>query len=151
MEVPIQCGAVHAYDAGGVQPGLHPFADQVPLELGQGGKEMEDELAGRRGRVEAFLQRDKVDAARLQPRHLLHQVLEIAAQPVQAPHDEGIGGPGIGQGLLQVGALGGRGGPGADVRIALFTPRGLQGVVLQGGILVRGGNAGVPDVHGPGL
>ena len=113
---------------------------------------MEDELAGRRGRVEAFLQRDKVDAARLQPRHLLHQVLEIAAQPVQAPHDEGIGGPGIGQGLLQAGALGGRGGPRSRCQNSSFhTPAACRASCCRAASLFRGGNAGVADVHGPGI
>ena len=42
---------------GGLQSCLNPFPYQVPLELGQGSKEREDELAGGRGGVDVFLLR----------------------------------------------------------------------------------------------
>jgi hypothetical protein len=38
----------------GVEPGPGPLADEIPLELGQGGKDMEDQLAAAGGRVDAL-------------------------------------------------------------------------------------------------
>src|SRR5262245_7802173 len=39
---------------GRVEPGPGPLADEVPLELGQGGEDVEDQLAAAGGRVDAL-------------------------------------------------------------------------------------------------
>src|SRR5215218_4928434 len=43
--------AVATAGPGGSQPSTGAFADQVAFELGQGGKDVEDQLAARRGGV----------------------------------------------------------------------------------------------------
>lgn len=45
------------------KPLLRPFTKQVPLELGEGAKDMQDQLAAARGRVDAFLLTLEADAA----------------------------------------------------------------------------------------
>src|SRR5271166_3448960 len=39
-----------------VEPGPGPLADEIPLELGQGGKDVEDQLAAAGSRVDALLE-----------------------------------------------------------------------------------------------
>lgn len=51
----------------GDRPGLSPFADDVALELGQGGEDMEDQLPAAGGRVDLFGQALETDSPLLQP------------------------------------------------------------------------------------
>lgn len=44
-----------------VEPGPGPLADEIPLELGQGGKHVEDQLAAAGGRVDALLEAAEAD------------------------------------------------------------------------------------------
>ena len=55
--------AVAAAGPGGGQPGAGAFADQVAVELGQGGEDVEDELAAGGGGIDRFLQAPEADAA----------------------------------------------------------------------------------------
>jgi len=48
--------AVAAAGPGGGQPGGGAFADEVAFELGQGGEDVEDELAAGGGGVDRFLE-----------------------------------------------------------------------------------------------
>jgi hypothetical protein len=45
------------------QPGAGAFADEIAFELGQGGEDMEHELAAGRGGVDRFLQTPEPHAA----------------------------------------------------------------------------------------
>jgi hypothetical protein len=49
--------------SGRLEPGPGPLADEIPLELGQGGKDMEDQLAAAGGRVEALPEAPESDPA----------------------------------------------------------------------------------------
>jgi hypothetical protein len=55
--------AVAAAGPGGLQSRGGAFADEVAFELGQGGEDMEDELAARGGGVDRLLQAPEPDAA----------------------------------------------------------------------------------------
>ena len=52
-----------AAGSGGGQSGAGAFADQVAFELGQGGEDVEHELASRGGGVDRLLQAAEPDAA----------------------------------------------------------------------------------------
>jgi hypothetical protein len=54
---------VAAAGPGGGQPSAGAFADQVAFELGQGGKDVEDELATGGGGVDRLLEAAEPDAA----------------------------------------------------------------------------------------
>ena len=58
------------------QPGAGPFADVVAFELGQGGKDMEDELAARGGGIDRFLEASEPDPALRQAGDGVDQVPE---------------------------------------------------------------------------
>jgi hypothetical protein len=59
--------AVAAPGPGGGQPSGGAFADEVAFELGQGGEDVEDELATGGGGVDRLLQAAEPDAAVGQP------------------------------------------------------------------------------------
>jgi hypothetical protein len=74
------------------QPGAGAFADQVALELGQGGEDVEDKLAARRGGVDRLLQAPEPDAALSQAGDGVDQLPKGAAEPVELPDDQGVAG-----------------------------------------------------------
>jgi hypothetical protein len=55
--------ALAAAGPGGGQPGAGAFADEIAFELGQGGEDMEDELAARGGGVDRLLQATEPNVA----------------------------------------------------------------------------------------
>jgi hypothetical protein len=67
------------------QAGHRPLVDQVPLELGEGAEEVEDELAGRCGGVDALLEAAEADAAAVQFADGVDEVAERAAKAVELP------------------------------------------------------------------
>jgi hypothetical protein len=129
--------------SGGGQPGGGAFADEVAFELGQGGKDVEDELATGGGGVDRLLQTPEPDPPVGQPGDGVDQVPEGAAEPVQLPDDQGVPGPQLVQELLEGRAVGAgaAGGLGEDPVAA--GP--LEGVDLELGVLVGGGDAGIAE------
>ena len=75
---------------GGGEPGAGAFADEVAFELGQGGEDVEDELAARRGGVDCLLQAAEPDAAVGQAGDGVDQVAQGAAEAVELPDDQGV-------------------------------------------------------------
>jgi hypothetical protein len=128
---------VAAAGPGGGQPGGGAFADEVAFELGQGGEDVEDELAAGGSGVDRLLQAPEPDPALSQAGDGVDQVPQRPAQPVQLPHHEGVAGPE----LVQEGAIG------ADAAGGLgehpIAAGALEGVDLELGLLVGGGDAGV--------
>jgi hypothetical protein len=74
------------------QTGHDPFAQPGTLELGDGGKDVELQATGGRGRVEA----DEADAERRQFVDGDDQAPEVAPEPIQSPAHEHIKLPSLG-------------------------------------------------------
>jgi hypothetical protein len=83
---------VAAAGSGGGQPRGGAFADQVAFELGQGGKDVEDELAAGGTGVDRFLKAAEPDAAVGQAGDGVDEVPERPAQPVELPDDQSVAG-----------------------------------------------------------
>jgi hypothetical protein len=64
------------------------FLDHAALELGEHPQHLKHRLAGRRGRVEALLVQEEIDAECVQFRE--DQVLQAAAEPVDGPRHHDI-------------------------------------------------------------
>jgi hypothetical protein len=62
--------------SGRVEPGPGPLADEVPLELGQGGKDMEDQLAAAGGGVDALPEAPESDPSLPESGERLDEVAE---------------------------------------------------------------------------
>ena len=106
--------AVAAPGPGGGQPGAGAFADEVAFELGQGGEDVEDELAAGGGGVDRLLEATEPDPAVGEAGDGVDQVAQRPAQPVQLPDDQGVAGAQLVQELLEdrpvgAGAAGGLG------------------------------------------
>jgi hypothetical protein len=144
---PRKGGQCHPTCPGGVEPDPGPLADEVPLELGQGGEDVEDELAAAGRRVDALPEAAEPDTPVAEGSEGLDQVAERPAEAVELPDDDRVPPVGEGQGLPQAHPRGAGpvGGVGEDPLAA-----GLgQGVVLEVEFLVGGRDAGVADEHGP--
>src|SRR2546422_1078536 len=74
----------------GDQPGLRPFADDIPFEFGQGGEDVEDQLAAAGGGVDLLGQAFEADPPPLQPGDGLYKVWQRSPETIELPHDEGI-------------------------------------------------------------
>jgi hypothetical protein len=97
---------VAAPSPGGGQPGGGAFADEVAFELGQGGKDVGNELAAGGGGVDRLLQAAKPDAALGQASDGVDEVSEGPAEPVGFPDDQGVAGAQLVQELGEGGAVG---------------------------------------------
>ena len=93
---PAEAGAA---GAGGGKALVGSFDDELADELGQGGKDMEDQPSPVGGGVEGFVQRGEADAAPAQAGHDGDEVLDGAAQAVQGGDGEGVPGAQVVQGL----------------------------------------------------
>jgi hypothetical protein len=134
---------VAATGPGRGQPGGRPLTDEVAFELGQGGEDMEHELAAGGGGVDRLLQAAEPDAAVGQPGDGVDQMPQGPAEAVQLPDDQGVARPELVQELLQGGAVG----TGAAGRLGEHpvAAGALQGVDLELGVLVGGGDAGIAE------
>jgi hypothetical protein len=84
---------VAATGPGRGQPGTGAFADQVAFELSQGGEDVEDELAARRGGVDCLLEAAEPNPTLGQARDGADQMSEGAAEGGRVPDDQGVAGP----------------------------------------------------------
>jgi hypothetical protein len=135
--------AVAAPGPGRSQPGASALADQVAFELGQGGKDVEDELAAGGGGVDRLLQTVKPDSPLRQAGDGVDQVTQGAAEAVELPDDQGVARAELVQDPLEDGAVGaGAAGSLGEHPIAAGS---TEGVDLELGVLVVGGDAGVPE------
>jgi hypothetical protein len=82
--------AAAATGPGGGQASSGAFADQVALELGQGGKDVEDELATGSGGVDRLLEAAEPDATAGQAGEGIDQVPQGAAKAIEFPDDQGV-------------------------------------------------------------
>jgi hypothetical protein len=73
---------VAAAGPGSGQPRRSAFADQVAFKLGQGGEDMEHQLAAGGGRVDRLLETPEPNAAVGKAGHSVDQVPQGAAEPV---------------------------------------------------------------------
>jgi hypothetical protein len=123
--------------SGGSQPGGGAFA----FELGQGREHVEHELAAGGGGVDCLLEAAEPDAALGQVGDGVDQVAQGAAEAIQLPHHEGVAGAQLVEQLGEGGAVGAgaAGGLGEDPVAAGV----LEGVDLELGVLVGGGDAGI--------
>jgi hypothetical protein len=127
--------------SGGGQPGGGAFADQVTLELGQGREHVEHQLAAGGGGVDCLLQAAEPDAALGQAGDGVDQMAQGAAEAIQLPHHEGVAGAQLVQQLGEGGAVGaGAAGGLGEHPIAAGV---LEGVDLELGVLVSGGDPGI--------
>jgi hypothetical protein len=132
---------VAAAGPGRGQPSAGALADQVALELGQGGEDVEDELAARRGGADRLLETAEPDAAVGQAGDGVDQMSEGAAEAIQLPHDQGVAGAQLVQELLEGGPVGAGAAGGLGEHPAAAGA--LQGVDLELRVLVGGGDAGI--------
>jgi hypothetical protein len=77
------------------QPGLCPLSDHAPLELGQGGEDVEDQLATAGGGVDLLGEALEADPSFLKSRHRLDQVRGRSCEKIHLPDDDGV--PAAGQ------------------------------------------------------
>jgi hypothetical protein len=113
------------------------------FELGQGREDVEDELAARRGGVDRLLEAAEPDTAVGEAGDGVDQVPEGAAEAVEFPHHEGVTGAQLVQDLGEGGAVAASAAGGlGEHPVAAGT---LQGVDLELGLLVGGGDAGIAE------
>ena len=104
---------------------------------------MKDELAARGSGVDRFLQATESDPALGQAGDGVDQVPQRAAQAVQFPDDQGVTGPQLVQKLLEDGAIGASAAGGLGEHPITASRR--EGVDLELGLLVGGGDAGIAE------
>jgi len=107
---------------------------------------VEEEPAGRRGGIDLVGQALEVDLPALQFGHKVHQALHATTQAIQFPYHEGISLPEMGHGLQQPWPI--SPGPAHLVLEDSAASSSLEGVQLQGQVLVFGADPGVADSHG---
>jgi hypothetical protein len=120
--------------------------DQLPLHLGQTGHDMEEEPPRRRRGVDLVGQALEVYLAPLELSHQVDQPLHPTPQAIQLPDHQGIARPDVGQGLPEPWPV--RPGPAHLVGEQPLASGPIQGIRLQGQVLVLGGHPGVADAHG---
>jgi len=125
------------------QPGAGAFADELAFELGQGGEDVEDELAAGRGGVDRFLEAAEPDATVGQAGDGVDQMPQGPAEAVEFPDNQRVAGAELVQDLLEGGAVG-AGAAGGLGEHPIAAGRG-EGVDLELGVLVGGGDAGVAE------
>jgi hypothetical protein len=132
-----------AAGSSGRQPGAGALPDQVAFELGQGGEDVEDELAARGGGVDLLLQAAEPDLMLGHAGDGVEQVAQGPGEPVELPDDQGVAGAELVQDLLEDRAVGaGAAGGLGEHPVAAGA---VQGVDLEVRLLVGGGDAGVAE------
>src|SRR5512135_2267773 len=131
---------------GRVEPGPGPLADEVPLELGQGREDVEDQLPAAGRRVDTLLEASEADLPFLELPHGLDQVPDAATQAVELPDHEGVPLPEVCEGLIEPRPRGTC--TTGLVREEPLATGALQGISLEIEALLEGGDAGIADQHG---
>ena len=88
----------------GGHAGFCAFGDEVALELGQGGHDVEIEPPACGGGVDSVLKRAEADVAVCERLQGLCQMPQRAAQPVELPDHQTIARLKLGQRLIETGA-----------------------------------------------
>src|SRR4051794_25078067 len=129
------------------QSGLRALPDHVPLEIGQGREDMEDELPAAGGGVDLLGQALEADPPILEPCHRLNQVRERSAKPVELPDDEGVTAARETYRLVEARPIGLRsaGGVSEDPLAASL----FQCILLERERLIVGGDPGIANKHAP--
>jgi hypothetical protein len=135
--------AAAAASPGSGQPSGGAFADEVAFELGQGCEHVEHQLAARGGGVDRLLEAAEPDPAVGQLGDGVDQVAQGAAEAVQFPDDQGVTGPQLVQDLGEGEAVGAGTAGGLDKHAVAAGA--LEGVNLELGLLVGGGDAGIAE------
>src|SRR5215207_20720 len=91
--------ALASSGSGRGKPGLGALADDVALELRKGAEDVEDELPAAGRGVDLLGEALEADTLAVEPRDRLDQVLERAAEAIQAPHHQGVPVPQVREGL----------------------------------------------------
>ena len=130
--------AVPPPGAGGGHARLGPLDDQLPLELGQGGEDAENQLAAGGCSVDArpvAAQDLETDAAISQVVHGVDEVPQVAAQPVELPDDQRVALAQRLQAGRQSGPVISLSGRGVFVEVPGIDAGGQQGISLEVGHL----------------
>jgi len=127
----------------GGEAGVGAFLDEVPLELRQRSEDVEHEPAAGRGGVDGLLQRPEPDAALGESMELVDEVPDGAAEPVEAPDDEGVAGAELVEELVEFGSV--LQGPGHGVDEHAVAACCVERIDLQRRVLVGSGHACVPE------
>jgi hypothetical protein len=126
-----QCGwpatDLAAFARGG-EASVRAFAEQLPLERGEGTENVKDEFTPGGGSVDLFGDRCEPHSPGFQLGHEFDQVREVTAEPVEPPHAQGVSGQQGGQELVERGPRGR--GPTRSVDEEPFTPERSQSVAL---------------------
>jgi hypothetical protein len=136
--------AAAATGPGGGQASSGAFADQVALELGQGGKDVEDELATGSGGVDRLLEAAEPDATAGQAGEGIDQVPQGAAKAIEFPDDQGVARAQLVQDLLEDRAVAAGAAAGGLGEHPVAAGR-HEGVDLKLELLVGSGDAGVTE------
>src|SRR5260370_35883227 len=130
---------------GGVEALAGALDDQLALELVDRAEDMEDQAAGRRGRVDLLLEDHQADAALAQLLGEVDQVLQRPHRPAEPGNYEHVALAQVGQRLVQLRTLGELAGHlvGEDLVAAI----GSQLIGLAVGVLPAGGHPRVPDLR----
>ena len=104
---------------------------------------MEDEPAAGGGGVDRLLQRAEPDVTAGQVGDGVDQVAQRAAEAVEFPDDQGVAGSELVEDLGEDGAVGA--GAAGGLGEHPVAAGGLEGVDLEGGLLVGGGDAGIAE------
>lgn len=75
------------------QASMGALSNKVPLELGQGGEDVEYESAAARGCVDRLLQRPEPNTSLPQHLQLVNQMADGPTETVEPPHNEGVAWP----------------------------------------------------------
>jgi hypothetical protein len=128
------------------RPALGPLADDVPLELGQGREDVEDQFPAAGRRIDTFLEAPEADSPFLELPHSLDEVPDATAQAVELPDHECVPLPEVREGLIEPRPLGT--GTAGLIREELLATGAIQGVGLEVEILFGSGDARIADLHG---
>jgi hypothetical protein len=104
---------------------------------------VEDELAAGGGGVDRLLEAAEPDPALGQPSDRVDKMAQGAAEPIELPHDQGVAGAQLVQQLLEGGPVGA--GAAGGLGEHPVAAGGSEGVDLELGVLVGGGDAGVAE------
>ena len=132
--------AVAVLSVGG-DAGAGAFRHDLTFHLREGGDDGEHGFADGAAGVDAFGEAEQLDFKGMKALDEVDQVGDAAAEPVEAPDDEGVvGAQGIEE-AVELGALAAA--AGSVIGIDAVAAGVLQGIDLQLRVLVSGGDAGV--------